>query len=421
MKLTSISEAIRQVTAASGAETRTYIGGCSGEPLALRDAFTSDPDLAAGLTALGIWIPGVNRTDWSSFHSSGKSETIFLSAELRSGFEAGRIAFRLLPYTQAWPWLKTTPLDLAVVMVTPPDRDGFVSLGVSADFSIAALERPGVTAIGLVNPQLAAPLDSPKIRASRFAVLADADSPLAELAPVDLPASFKAIADNIAGLIEDGDTLQFGLGNVQQAVLAALASHRDLNIHSGMISDPVIDLVDAGALDRDWASVTTGTAIGTQRLYTAMHGLKGIRFAPVGETHAIDELAELPRLKAINSAIEVDLFGQANAEFIAGKQVSGTGGLVDFLRGAALSRGGRGILALASTAKGGRVSRIVPALAANATSIARADVATVVTEHGVADLRGLDLDARARAMIDIADPAFRAQLSDDWNRLRSAM
>ena len=144
-------------------------------------------------------------------------------------------------------------------------------------------------------------------------------------------------------------------------------------------------------------------------------------FAPVTYTHAISTLAEIQNFQAINSCIEVDLFGQANAEFIRGRQISGTGGLVDFLRGAALSDGGRAVLALASTAKQGSISRIVPRLPANATSISRADVDTVVTQHGIAELKYKSIDERARALIEIADPAFREQLNADWYEIRKGL
>jgi acyl-CoA hydrolase len=396
---------------------RLYVGGCSGDPLALADIIRAAPELACGLTFLGVWIPGINRTDWAALSPEARGETIFLAPDYRAGFEAGRTRFLPIPYTQAWPWLCETPLDGAAVMVSPPDAAGDVSLGVSPDFAPAVLARSEVPVLGIINPYMPAALNSVRVPAARFALLAEDARPLVEVAPTPLPPAFEAIAQRIAGLVEAGDTLQFGLGNVQQAVLTALSGRRGLSIHSGMVSDPVRGLMDADPGIR----ITTGIAVGSAALYERLARAQNVRFRPVIETHSLAVLAAIPRFTAINSLIEIDLFGQANAEFMAGRQVSGLGGLVDFLRGAGLSPGGRGITALASTAKGGAVTRIVPRLSPDATSIARTDLDIVVTEHGAARLKGRDIDGRAEALIGIADPAHRARLAEDWSRIRSRM
>ncbi|MEO1100960.1 MAG: acetyl-CoA hydrolase/transferase C-terminal domain-containing protein [Pseudomonadota bacterium] len=398
-------------------DARVYVGGCSGEPLSAAEAMANDPSLAKGVTFSGIWIPGVNRTDWSALSETSTVESIFISADLRAGFEAGRVRFLPLPYTQAWPWLETAAIDGAIVVTSPPDGQGRVSFGVSPDFAGAVIARPDVVKLAIINPSMPAPPNAPTYPLDIFDLATEQDTPLPEMAPVELPPAFAAIAGNIASLIEDGDTLQFGLGNVQQATLGALTGHRGLSVHSGMISNPLMPLLKSGAVE----TVTAGVAIGTRELYDYCADDPRLSFNPVSHTHALATLAAIPNFKAINSIIEVDLFGQANAEFINGKQVSGTGGLVDFLRGAGLSKGGRAITALASTARGGTISRIVPRLAPNATSITRADIGTVVTEHGAADLRGLAIDARAGALIEIADPAFRDRLANDWDAIRSAM
>ena len=211
--------------------------------------------------------------------------------------------------------------------------------------------------------------------------------------------------------------LQFGIGNVQQAVLSAVSGLKGISIHSGIVSDPVADLLDTD----ETLKVATGVAVGTRRLYDRLARERRVRFLPVSETHFISRLAAIPRFTAVNSVIEVDLFGQANAEFIGGRQVSGTGGLTDFLRGARASEGGVGITALLSTAQGGAVSRIVPRLPQVATSVTRADMDWVVTEHGAARLHGLDLETRAQALIGIADPAHQDALANAWDAMRRAM
>lgn len=413
----ALIDAIADFRARMPAQARLYVGGCSGEPTAAFAAFQAAPELAAGVTFLGIWIPGVNALDWAGLHPDARAETIFLSPALRESFEAGQTKLRPLPYTQAWPWLATTPLDGAIVMTTPTGADGTLSLGVSADFAGAVLDRSDVPALALINPEMPRPADGPAWPRERFEAQIEAPRPLIQIPEKPLPSAFAAIAEHVSSLIEDGDTLQFGLGNVQQAVLGGLANHRDLKVHSGMVSDPLLDLLDAGRVD----TITTGVVIGTNPLYGRAAEDSRFRFRPVSHTHAISTLARLPQFKAINSVIEVDLFGQANAEFIGARQVSGTGGLVDFLRGGALSPGGAAIAALVSTARKGTVSRIVPRLPANATSIARADLQFIVTEHGIADLRQADIDARADSLIAIADPAFQDTLAREWKQMRSAM
>ena len=406
----SAADAIGLLKAAAGLTGRVFVPGCAGEPLLFAEAFSRSPELAAGLTFLGVWIPGVNRTDWSGLHPTARAEQIFLSADWRAGLEAGRIAHRPLAYTQAWPWLETTPLDAALFQVSPPAKDGTVSFGVAADFQPAVIGRRDVFRLAHVNPSMPDVPDGPRVPLDVFDAVVEADHLLLTLAEPDLDEAFATLGEEIARVIPDGATIQFGLGKAQTAILRALSDRTGLHIHSGMISDPVLPLLEAGRIE----AIETGVALGGPALYEACRTDRRIRFRPVGRTHSIATLSAIPRFCAVNSAIEVDLFGQANAEFIAGRQVSGTGGLVDFLRGAALSDGGVPILALNATAHGGSVSRIVPQLQTPAVSIARADAGVVVTEFGSADLRGLPIGARAEALIAIAAPQHRAMLSDAW-------
>ncbi len=413
----SLPAIFRQLRATLPPRARLYVGGCSGEPLALVDAFREEPDLAAGLTFIGQWVPGINLTDWAGLHPQAEAETTFLGPALRPSFEAGRT--RILPMTwyQSWDWLCHTPLDAAVLLVSPPDTDGNVSLGVSPDFGPGLAARPDLPILALINPQMPAPRHSVKLHLSRFALVAEESRPLISVPPAALVPAFSDIAAHISNLVPDGAALQFGIGNVQQAVLTALAGRRGLSVWSGIVSDPLLGMLDADPA----LPVTTGVAVGTPALYQRLAEEPRVRFLPACETHNIVRLAALRRFTAINSVLEVDLFGQANAEFLRGRQVSGTGGLTDFLRGARASPGGTGITALLSTAAGGALSRIVPRLAPDAVTIPRADMDVVVTEHGHARLRGLDLDARAAALIAIAEPAHRARLASAWDEMRRAM
>lgn len=417
MTVLTPAEALRRFRGRLPARARLYVGGCSGEPLGFAEACRDAPGLAAGLTFLGQWVPGLNQTDWAGLHPEAEAETTFLAPALRASFEAGRTRILPLAYSSSWDWLARTPMDGALMLVSPPDAGGNVSLGVSPDFGPLILSRPEVPVLALINPQMPAPPHSPKVPLSRFHLVAEESRALVSVPPAPLAPAFSTIARHIAGCLPEGATLQFGIGNVQQAVLTELAGRKGLAIHSGIISDPVMGMLDADP----GLQVTTGVAVGTAALYTRLARETRVRFLPVSETHALARLAALPRFAAINSVLEVDLFGQANAEFIRGRQVSGTGGLTDFLRGARASEGGIGITALVSTAREGTVSRIVPRLAPDATSVTRADIDTVVTEYGAACLRDLDFDARAGALIALAAPAHRPALEAAWQDMRRTL
>ncbi len=395
---------------------RVYVPGVAAEPYGLAEAFARDPETARGLTFFGVWIPGVNRTDWSALHDTARFETIFLAPELRGGFEAGRVDFLPLTYTRAWRWLETCPVDAAIVQVAPPDANGDCSLSLSCDFTPAIWERAPVR-IAQINPALPVMPGAPSIPLSAFDAVCEVESEPRGFQAGDLPEAFAHIARHIAQQVEDRAAVQFGLGKVQLAVLPALKDHTGLTIHSGMVSDPLLDILEGDAV----ATIRTGAVLGSRALAQRLKDDRRLTMTPVSLTHGAGVLAGLARFTAINSVIEVDLFGQANAEFVGGRQVSGGGGLSDFLRGAQASPGGKAIVALASTAKGGTVSRIVPRLSAPAVSLSRADIDIVVTEHGAADLRGLGLEARAGALIQIAHPEHRAVLDNAWTDIRRSL
>ncbi len=244
--------------------------------------------------------------------------------------------------------------------------------------------------------------------------------PLLALPSGPLNDETRRIGLHVASLVADGDTIQIGIGKVPAAVLNALAGHRDLGVHGGLVADAVADLHEAGVItgarkSQDRGRIVATSAIGSERVYRWAGGCPDLDLAPVSYTHDVRVLAGLDNLVAINSVLAVDLSGQANAEMLDGRQVSGTGGLLDFVRGARLSAGGRSILALPATAAGGKASRIVARLGANdVVSCPRADADIVVTEHGIARLRDLPLDERARALIGIAAPEFREALAREW-------
>lgn len=397
-------------------DKRIYVAGCGGEPTALIDAMTDRG--VDRRTFTGTYIPGVNKRDLTTLGADCRVETFFLTPELRPAFKAGRVGFLPLHYSDIHRHLGG-PADcgLALLQVPPAAADGTVGLGIAVDFSPAVIAT-GVPVLAQVNAAMPDVPDGPRLPVDRFAALIDAETELPIYDPGPPTPEMTAISRHVADLIRPGDTIQLGLGKLQAAVLSALVDHQDLGFHAGMVTDALLAPLDRGVFRR---GVTTGVALGTTVLYDRVASLAGIRFRPVDRTHGATALSAIDRLVTVNSVIELDLFGQANAEMLDGRQISGQGGLVDFQRGGH-SGGGRAILALPATAGGGSHSRIVPHLApGTVATVARADADCVVTEHGVAKLRGRDIDARADALIAIAAPDFRDHLSREWDRRRRAM
>lgn len=302
------------------------------------------------------------------------------------------------------------PGNVALVQLSKPDNNGNCTLGIGVDYVADALNH-AQHVIGEINLQMPATSGGPLVALHRLDAYIETDRPLTQ-AP-ERPSNIveQAIADHVAELIPNGATLQFGVGPVPSAVIRRLTAHRNLRIHSGLISDAVLDLVASGALtqsrkDDGAEQLVTGTAIGSRALMDAIPHLN-VRFRAVSYTHAPAVLAQLHRLVSINSAVEVDVSGQVNAEIRNQQYVGGVGGQLDFTR-AASQNGELSIITLRATEQGR--STIVPKLAAGVVTSPRQDVDAVVTEHGVAWLRGRSLRQRAHALTQIADPAARDTL-----------
>lgn len=310
------------------------------------------------------------------------------------------------------------PADVVLLQVSPPAAHGRHSFGLACEYLPAALRRARVL-IGEVNPDVPWTHGSPTLGADDFDLLIDAEHALLSLARSAPGPAEQAIARHVAALVEDGATLQLGVGNLPEAVLAALHDHSDLGLHSGAVGDGVVRLAEAGVLTharktRDAGVGIGGVLMGGEALRRWAHRNAAFQLRETEYTHDAEVLAGSHKLAAINSAVEVDLTGQVNAEVAGGVYVGAVGGAVDFLRGAARSRGGLPIVALPSTAKG--ASRIVAQLN-GPVSTPRSDAGLIVTEHGVADLRGQPLARRVQRLIDIAAPAHREQLAREAHTL----
>jgi acyl-CoA hydrolase len=396
---------------AQGSEV--FAPGCAGHSLLFESWLRAAPERCAGLRFTGVHIPTVNTFDFAGLHPQTRQRTIFLSSDLRTSWLDGRVDYLPMTYTATWRWLReVVSFDTVLVQVAPPDADGNCSLGVACDFTPAAWPR-ATRILAHINPRMPA-TRGPSIPLARITAAIEQEMPLLDLPDPAADGAMDAVAGQVATLVEDGATLQLGLGRLQSAVLRAVRERRNLRIHSGMVSDGLLGLLDSGALSAAPDAVVAGVALGTQALYDAAP--RHVTFREVGHTHDHAVLGAIPRLTAINSALSVDLLGQVNGEFLSGRQLSGVGGLPDFLQGARQSAGGRGIIALpASTPKG--ESRFVPMLPSGPVSLARVDADCIVSEYGVADLRHLDVHARARALIAIAAPDHRESLERSWQEL----
>jgi 4-hydroxybutyrate CoA-transferase len=310
---------------------------------------------------------------------------------------------------------RRTPLDVALVNVSPPDAHGFCSLGTSVDATLAAVRAARVV-VAQLNAKMPRTLGDGFIHTSEIELAVEV-SQLPYLHP-DPPVGEVElrIGEHVAELVQDGATLQMGIGAIPSAVARALGGKRDLGLHTEMFTDVVVDLVEAGVLTGKKKEINRGKAVatfcmGTERLYRFIDDNPMIEMRPADYTNDTAVIRRFRKMTAINSALEVDLTGQVCADSIGARLYSGVGGQMDFLRGAALAEEGRGIIALPSTAQEGKLSRIVPMLKPGAGVVTtRAHVQTVVTEEGVAELHGRSVRERARALIAVAHPDHRDPL-----------
>lgn len=374
-----------------------WISGCSSESRLVKEGLAglSRHDL----TFTGILVPGLNRPSYL-LETGARVATFFMLPGL-SGSD--RVEFLPLPYRDIAAWLAAHPPRAALLMCAPPDGTGRCSFGAVTDFIADIWERIP-TLIAHVNPLMQPTHGTPGIPFERFSAVIEAPQPLPESDPGS-DETARRIAANAAAVIPDGATLQAGVGRIPEAVLRGLTGKRELAIHSGLIGDSALELLQSGAL-RAHNPVTAGVAIGTAALYAAIGGPE-FRFRPPSFTHNLATLAGIEKLVTVNSAFEVDLDGQVHAEATPKGFISGPGGASDFAAGAR-GRDGLRLIVLPSTAAGGGISRIVPtARATGPVSLGRFDTDLVITEHGIADLRCRSHADRRRALIAIADPAHR--------------
>jgi len=391
-----------------------FVAGATAEPREILSTLQHQADRCAGVHFVSVSIPGINGIDFSALHPEARSTAFFATAENRASIDSGRTEFIPMQYSAIYDYLKNDLQFDAVLAQLPGARGDAISLGVSADFLPAVLDKARLV-IAEINERQPVPADSINWPADRVDIALACDRPVAEFPLPQADEDSLAIGRHVAELINDGDCLQIGIGAIPGAALDALTARNDLGIHSGLISDGVMTLAEAGNIT---GKIVTATTLGSEALIQWAGTAPDLMIRPVGYTHDPGVIRQIDNFVSINSAVEIDLFGQLSADMLGGRQWTGPGGAVDTMRGAALSKGGRSIVALKSTARKGKRSRIVAALERGTAATAlRTDIDYVVTEFGARRIRHLPTSARAEALIEIAAPEFRDQLREEWKEL----
>jgi len=348
-----------------------------------------------------------------------RHNAMFIGANVREAVNDGRADYTPIHLSEIEGLFESgaMPIDVALVQVSPPDAHGYCSYGIGVDITLTAVKH-AKHVVAQVNDQMPCTYGDSFVHVNHFDAMVDSSRPLCELPKLEITALHKAIAQNVAGLIEDGAVLQTGIGGIPDAVMPFLMDRRDLAVHTELVSDGVIPLIEAGVITGERKNfkprkIIVGFALGSKKLFEFLDNNPLFEFHPTSYTNDPILIARNDNMIAINSALQVDLTGQVCADSVGSYLYSGIGGQVDFLRGSSRSKGGKPIIALPSTAKGDSVSRIVPMLTPGSGVVtSRGLTRYVVTEYGIAYLHGKSIRERARALIEIAHPKFRASLQE---------
>ncbi|MEX2115853.1 MAG: acetyl-CoA hydrolase/transferase C-terminal domain-containing protein [Bacteroidota bacterium] len=414
-KVVSLEEAVSVVRSGD----RIFISGNAATPLLLTNALARRKDELFDVEVNHVLLLGEDPLAKPGMERHFRHNSLFVGPADREAIADGRSAYVPIHLSEI-PSLFSggiIPLDVAFIHVSPPDEHGFMSYGVECAASKAAAESAKIV-VAQVNERMPRTLGDVFLHVSHVHKIVECSEPLLTLEPGESTEVEQKIATHIAGLIRDGDTLQLGIGGIPDAVITQLDTKRHLGIHTEMVSDGVIRALESGIITNRKKTLHPGKVIatfvlGSEELYRYVDNNPIFELHPCDYTNDPFIIAQNENMVAINSAIEIDITGQVCADSIGSKIYSGFGGQVDFIRGAGYSKGGKPIIAIPSSTKNGTISRIVPQLKPGAGVVTtRADVHYVVTEFGVASLHGRNLEERAEALIAIAHPAFRAELSE---------
>lgn len=416
-KYVSAAEAVKVVKSGD----RVYVQAAAATPSVLTKALSERASELKNVEICHLHTEGEASYARPELATSFHVNSFFIGANVRHTLQAGNGSYTPV-FLSELPHLfrkKVLDLDVVFIHVSPPDKHGYCSLGVSVEASIAAIENAKIV-IAQVNPQMPRTFGDGILHVTEIDYLVDVNQPIFghEVAPISEEEA--KIGQYVASLIEDRSTLQMGIGSIPNAVLAQLKNHKDLGLHTEMFSDGVIDLIESDVINCNYKGLLQGRAlatflIGSQRLYDFVNDNP---FIEMKESSFVNDTARIrknPKMIAINSAIEVDVTGQVCADSIGMKMYSGVGGQMDFIRGASLSEGGKAIIALPSVTKRGE-SRIVPFLKQGAGVVTtRSHVQYIITENGIADLYGKTLKQRAAEMVKIAHPNHQEQIEREYH------
>jgi 4-hydroxybutyrate CoA-transferase len=412
-KLRTPEEALRCVQSGM----RVYIQPGCAEPETLVEALMQRGPYVEDVEIVHMMTMGTAPYVSAEMEGHFRHNAVFIGANVRDAINDGRADYTPIYLSEIEELFTdgSMPLDVALVQVSPPDSHGFCSFGVGVDTTLTAANQARYV-VAQVNDRMPRTYGDSFIHVSDIDTVVESSCPLCAMKKPEISELHTAIARNVASLIEDGSVLQTGIGGIPDAVLPLLTDRRDLGVHSELVSDGVIPLIEAGVITGERKNfkprkIIVGFVLGSQRIFDFVDNNPIFEFHPTAYVNDPLLIARNDRMVAINSALQVDLTGQICSDSIGNQFYSGIGGQVDFLRGASRSKGGKPIIAISSTAKGGTISRIVPMLSPGAGVVtSRGLVRYVVTEFGVAYLHGKSIRERAQALIEIAHPKFREEL-----------
>lgn len=415
LKIVSPAEAVSAVKSGD----RVFFQGAAMTPNTLIDALSERYKELSEVEIIQIHTEGAAKYTQKPYSDSFITNSCFVAGNVREAVNSPIGAYIPIFLSEMHLLFRRNilPLDVAFIQVSPPDKHGYCSLGVSVDITLPAIQT-AKKVIAQINPQVPRSHGDGNIHISRIEAACEVDHPIFALNFTEPTEIETKIGKHVAGLIEDGATLQMGIGGIPNVVLNNLRNHKRLGIHTEMFSDGILPLVESGVITGEMKEIKTGKlvtcfALGSQKLYDFIDDNPIVHFKEAGYTNDTAIIRQNPKVTAINSALEIDLTGQVCADTIGKYQYSGVGGQMDFIRGASLSEGGKPIIAMPSiTAKG--ISKIVPYLKEGAgVTTTRAHVHYIATEYGIVDLYGKNLKQRAKALISIAHPDHREALEKE--------
>lgn len=417
-KIVSVQEAVSHVQSGN----RIVFSHACGEGQYLTDELVNQAERLENVEIVHMVAMGTAPYCQPGMEKHFRHNALFVGGSTRKAVEEGRADYTPCFFHEI-PRLFTDgclPVDVAFIQVSLPDERGYCSFGISVDYTQPAAQAAKLV-IAQVNKNMPYTYGN-GIHLKDIDFIVEKDEPLIELPPPKIGETERKIGEYVASLIHDGDTLQLGIGAIPDAVLSFLGEKKNLGIHSEMFSDGVVDLARKGVITNTKKTINPGKFVscflmGTRKLYDFVDHNEDVLIEAVDYTNDPFVVAKIDNIISINSAIQVDLMGQTNSEMIGNRQFSGVGGQVDFVRGASRAKGGKAIIAMPATAAKGKISKIVPLLdEGSAVTTSRNDIDYVVTEFGIASLKGKTLRQRAKALIEIADPRFKPSLITEFEK-----